>query len=344
MKTRFQAHFSGYLKTLFLAVVIFVAISGLSFYSGTITKAVNDPPLISFSGYAWSDTIGWISLNCSNTNSCGSSNYKVVMDPEGVFSGYAWSESIGWISFNGSDVAGCPGAVCDGPRLNRYFGSGQGIISGWAKAIAGSTFGSGGWDGFIKFSNTNPTYAVTAGAYNEGTSGTALTGFAWGGDGGGDDVAVTGWIDFTGVSADSRLVCRSSWKQACSTPPNSCGLRNHGLVQCDGSCNQQFPPPESHCSDRATTTGGTLNVGDACERLTASPKFVGMGGNSTLSWDGSCQANACRLYQTETGQIVSTSTVGSVTLTNLTDRRTYVFTCTNDVTLTVGPSFEFREF
>ena len=30
-----------------------------------------------FSGYAWGENIGWISFNCSNTNSCGTSNYGV---------------------------------------------------------------------------------------------------------------------------------------------------------------------------------------------------------------------------------------------------------------------------
>jgi hypothetical protein len=33
-----------------------------------------------FSGWAWNDILGWISFNCSNTTSCGSSNYYVQVD------------------------------------------------------------------------------------------------------------------------------------------------------------------------------------------------------------------------------------------------------------------------
>lgn len=50
-------------------------------------------------GYAYGENIGWISLNCSNTSSCGDNNYMVANDGSGNLSGYAWSESTGWINF-----------------------------------------------------------------------------------------------------------------------------------------------------------------------------------------------------------------------------------------------------
>ncbi len=57
------------------------------------------------SGFAWNDTVGWISFNCSNHNGCGTSNYSVTVNPStGVFSGFAWNDIIGWISFNGADI------------------------------------------------------------------------------------------------------------------------------------------------------------------------------------------------------------------------------------------------
>jgi hypothetical protein len=59
------------------------------------------------SGWAWNDQIGWISFNCSNTGTCGVSNYKVVIDLNGYFTGWAWSENIGWISFNCADQGVC---------------------------------------------------------------------------------------------------------------------------------------------------------------------------------------------------------------------------------------------
>ncbi|OGI88133.1 hypothetical protein A2995_00135 [Candidatus Nomurabacteria bacterium RIFCSPLOWO2_01_FULL_33_24] len=50
-------------------------------------------------GYAWSENYGWISLNCSNDNSCASSNFKISNNGNGTLSGYAWGENIGWINF-----------------------------------------------------------------------------------------------------------------------------------------------------------------------------------------------------------------------------------------------------
>jgi len=41
----------------------------------------------------------WISLNCAYTDSCSTVDYKVSSDANGNLSGWAWSESFGWISF-----------------------------------------------------------------------------------------------------------------------------------------------------------------------------------------------------------------------------------------------------
>jgi type II secretory pathway pseudopilin PulG len=60
-------------------------------------------------GYAWSDSVGWISFNCDQTsvgggNNCASGggvDYGVTIDTAtGDFEGWAWSDTIGWISFN----------------------------------------------------------------------------------------------------------------------------------------------------------------------------------------------------------------------------------------------------
>lgn len=45
------------------------------------------------SGWAWNDSIGWISFS--------GSGYQVIINPAtGVFSGWAWNDVVGWISFN----------------------------------------------------------------------------------------------------------------------------------------------------------------------------------------------------------------------------------------------------
>lgn len=144
-------------------------------------------PVISgeIKGYAWSSTIGWISLNCAQGSSvggdvCATSNYKVSVDPDEssrAFSGYAWSPNVGWISFNRSEVA--PHCGSDLTRM-----SATGVADGWAWVMNG-TFASGA-DGCIRLhSVTGPYYAVTA-----DTSTGDLSGFAWGSTN-------LGWIDFS---------------------------------------------------------------------------------------------------------------------------------------------------
>ncbi len=51
-------------------------------------------------GFVWGDDVGWLSLNCSNLNSCNSQFFKVTNDGNGNLSGYAWGENTGWVSFS----------------------------------------------------------------------------------------------------------------------------------------------------------------------------------------------------------------------------------------------------
>ena len=51
-------------------------------------------------GYIYSDDAGWISLNCSNTNSCDSIDYSVLADSNGNLSGYGYSQNYGWINLS----------------------------------------------------------------------------------------------------------------------------------------------------------------------------------------------------------------------------------------------------
>jgi hypothetical protein len=65
------------------------------------------------SGWAWSDTIGWISF-CGNSSGgstlsgstwvCPSSpTYQATVNSEGQFFGWVWNDVVGWISFNCSN-------------------------------------------------------------------------------------------------------------------------------------------------------------------------------------------------------------------------------------------------
>ncbi|KKT37866.1 MAG: hypothetical protein UW27_C0008G0001 [Parcubacteria group bacterium GW2011_GWA1_44_13] len=185
-----------------------------------------DTPL---TGYAWSDTIGYISFSCTT---CGAENYAVTVDPDtGEFKGHAWSSDIdtapnpdqggiGWISFDR--------AVTGNPPANPYMLTGgaiaktdtSGNVTGWARALAACTqdasgnlvpaqcaqnSNAGGWDGWIKLSDSTWTNGVKI-----NPSDGKFSGYAWGGaevlpsgDSDPAGVSVIGWINFQGTAQDS---------------------------------------------------------------------------------------------------------------------------------------------
>ena len=99
-------------------------------------------------GFIWAENIGWISLSCENTSSCGTVSYGVTNDGDGDLAGYAWSENVGWISFSCDNTASC-GTVDYGVTID-----GQGNFYGyaWAENI-----------GWIHLSSINPIpYGVQA--------------------------------------------------------------------------------------------------------------------------------------------------------------------------------------
>ena len=154
------------------ALFVLFLISAFSLSYSKVSAAVDGD----LSGWAWSSGIGWISFNCSNTDSidgsCTKSGYKVHQNSDGTLTGYAWSPTIGWIQFGGFS-SGFPtgsGTASVNARI-----SGSNVI-GWAKALSAD---NQGWDGWISLSGTN--YGVT--------SGSTFSGYAWGSD-------VIGWVSF----------------------------------------------------------------------------------------------------------------------------------------------------
>ncbi len=142
------------------------------------------------SGWAWSEHIGWISLN--STNQASAINYGVNINPaDGNFTGWAWSERVGWLSFQPTDVVGCPGGGSCQARLN--FSTNQ--VIGWARFLAGS--GASGWDGWVSLNCVNQAWCGTSN-YKVTRSSSSLTGWAWGG-------VVVGWIQFSGSTFTSQL-------------------------------------------------------------------------------------------------------------------------------------------
>ena len=60
-------------------------------------------------GYGWSDLAGWISFSCINEESCATKKYGVTYHPATeTFSGRAWSEDLGWITVAPSGAPDVP--------------------------------------------------------------------------------------------------------------------------------------------------------------------------------------------------------------------------------------------
>lgn len=134
--------------------------------------------------------------------------YGINLDSgTGVLSGYAWNENIGWITFGRSIALPSGGNPPSAPYNSgdAYLAKLDGAnLTGWARAISacsddlwngtnctglGAGNKSGGWDGWIKFSDGGTRYNVSK-------TGTDFSGWAWGSD-------VVGWISFNSKNCDS---------------------------------------------------------------------------------------------------------------------------------------------
>ncbi len=185
----------------FAVGILFVMVAAFFLVSSdthTARAAGGDGSNGNVSGYLWSSTIGWISLNChqgsaSGGSACGGSEggapYSVNVTRDagtgiGYFDGYAWSPNVGWVSFRPADVVSC------GPRAS--LNTTTNLVSGWARVLSGTvgatTTTLGGWNGCISLrgtsSGTTPaTYGVS---FNPTATTNSLAGttsnpsFAWG--------------------------------------------------------------------------------------------------------------------------------------------------------------------
>ncbi|NQU82597.1 MAG: hypothetical protein HQ539_01485 [Parcubacteria group bacterium] len=178
-------------KVSFLSSVLLLSfLLGFLFFSdGLKTDRVIAESSDNVSGFAWSETIGWISMNCRNQElqgpRCKNSGYGVHIEDNGSFTGYAWNENIGWINFAPA------GPYPQNPQQSVQVDVETGVLSGWARALS---YG-GGWDGWISMSGTSPNYGVVI---NRDTG--DFSGWAWGS-------VVVGWIHF----ADTRYKTETSF-------------------------------------------------------------------------------------------------------------------------------------
>jgi hypothetical protein len=203
------------------------------------------------SGWAWSDTVGWISLNCTNTSSCGTVQYGLEKASDGTVSGYAWSENIGWISAEVADLTGCPVGTCSA------YVSSSGLATGWLRAISAQS----GWDGWISLRDTGYGVQQTA---------DGLTGWAWGD-------AVLGWVLFSAdlpCALDAGPYCDSNalkYKDAHCTVTTL--VADCGASGCSTAQNQCVipTPPKSVLPNQAL--------------FIVTPTVVQYGKSASISWD-----------------------------------------------------------
>ncbi len=278
-------------------------------------------------GWAWSDTIGWISLNSGDADTCSSYTYGLSIDSSDNITGYAWSENIGWIKFGGlSSFPSGSGTVASNARVQ---GS---TVFGWARACAGTVPGdcssmtsrTDGWDGWISLSGTG--YGVTA-------NGSGLLGYAWG------DTNV-GWIDFS-----ANYACAVSEGYYCDGD-----VRHYKNVSCDIDTVPGVPETCSYlCSPGACIPppdpSGTLGNGVA---ITATPTFIRSDGIAHITW-GTQYTTSCTVTGTN-GDTWYPDTSGTQSSSPIQKTTTYTLSCVGSegaalnqsVTVRVAPKFRER--
>jgi len=246
------------------------------------------PNNLELNGYAWSENIGWISLNCrtggvGGSDICDVSNYKVeVSRTNGNLRGYAWNSNVGWIRFNLPQPTGFTfpvgnGTVSTAARFTGTYPNNLNMV-GWARACAATNSQpdrcnltdnnatAGGWDGFISLSGTTGSGV----AYGVNTASFGSAQYVWGS-------AVIGWIDMS---------THVSFYAPASITGTGCTIPD-GQSTCTGQLTWNF------------TEGGSLSV-----RQTApisgvvSTNIQGSNENVTLTRTASGGGNSFALFQT----------------------------------------------
>lgn len=123
-------------------------------------------------------------------------SYGVNINPStGIFSGYAWSENVGWISFNSGELVGCPSGSCQAIMdVNSGNVSGWAracaVFQGGCSGILKSAGELGGWDGWIKLAADDRSWGVSVNRIGGDPNFGKFSGYAWG------DINI-GWVNFS---------------------------------------------------------------------------------------------------------------------------------------------------
>jgi hypothetical protein len=217
----------------------------LSFTRGASAQASD------LTGYLWSDTIGWIDLSCSNTDACGTNDFRIAIASDGTLSGHAWSDNIGWVSAESADVSDCPSSPCT-PKIA------NGVLQGWLRATAAD---GDGWDGWISLSGDGYGISLADGAFS---------GYAWGS-------AVVGWVDWS-FAHSSYTPCVAQYNCAAS-------VQRHQDANCADTVVQTCP---YQCAAGACITPlpPAFNAADGLSgHLQVVPMLLPKGLSTTVYWN-----------------------------------------------------------
>ncbi len=233
-------------KVYLIGIIAVLLLIGLA--SRVISVSAQSP--VPVSGYAWSSTIGWVSLSSATDGSAVS--YGVTSDASGNLSGQAWSPNVGWIKFGGLDPDLMPqagvGTYQNNAKINDNNSpsdSTDDYLEGWAivcSIYASGCSGSlavssvtGGWDGWISLSGRDQSNANTYKAnINEDQLETAQS---WGSE-------IVGWLGFNIIVPDEGLPVE------CNDGVNNDSEDNSADWPADIGCDYPEDPDESNqCSD-----------------------------------------------------------------------------------------------
>ncbi|MDP2655268.1 MAG: hypothetical protein Q8P17_01770 [bacterium] len=356
-----------------IVVLAFLVLASVSVYPGWLNVSpVHAGSEQDFSGFAWSDNVGWISFNCTDIGTCSTSDYGLNLANNGNLSGYVWGDNIGWISFNANN--GCPESGCvTQPKLNKS----SGTISGWVRACVGTVNGnctgasrSDGWDGWIKLSGTTPDGTPYGPIYSNDT----FTGYSWGSD-------VVGWLSWGGTgyavvtahctafltvsptTVEQNQNVTLTWSvtrgQSCASTCTGSGFDTGGDIS--GSVAATVPPSPPSTSYALTCTGGPLAppppVNATVTVLTPAVEIKAnnqtnnarvnqeTANNTTIVWS-STNSTSCSI--TKNGVAWMSGLSSSGTTDTVTTKTTYTIDCTNSydthatasVTVNVLPGFK----
>jgi hypothetical protein len=272
---------------------------------------------LELTGWMWGENIGWISLSCQNTASCGTRDYGVSNDGDGGLSGFAWGETVGWISFSCANTASC-GTRSYGVSISPSTGEFSGRA--WSE--------NAGW---ITFASSGPTPHKVKTSWTctdaDGDGSCAINDCA-----DGDDRILPGGAQVCdGVNNDCL---HPSWPSVVGTNDGDDDL--DGLSECQGDCDDS----------NVTIFRGAPEVNDGLDNqcfgdpgfgivdeISGTSGFTTPGNNTEFCWDAQGGATLYQIARSTSGDFskeCTTFTTGAACLID------------PDVPPTPGGAFHYR--